>query len=276
MVVERGVCLMPQLLVWQMAGPMASWGRVAVGEKRLSDSDPTRSAIVGLLASCLGIVRRDEDALMALSGTLGIASAILTDPASAAPAVPLRDYHTIQTAKPRGRNGTVPVSRAEELRDPGATILSERFYLTGGLYLGCAWTRTRPLVSLEGLVTALEKPAFSPYLGRRCCPVGLPFAPRIISADGCGAAMTAYLADGRTAVVLGGMPVVGHICWDMDAPGEGTRIDQRVRRRDLNVSFQRRSFAERDEMVTIVRTEDPEPQETPVPSEEDMFNALPE
>lgn len=267
---------MPQFLVWQMAGPMASWGRVAVGEKRFSDSDPTRSAVVGLLASCLGIKRRDEDALMAISNTIGIASAVLSDPISKQSAVSLRDYHIIQTAKPRGRKGRVNISRAEELIEPGSTILSERFYLTGGMYLGCAWLRPKPLASLDDLAVALNRPAFAPYLGRLCCPPGLPFAPQIINSLGCDAAMMAYISDGKAAAVIGGMPVIERMSWDIDAPGKAPRADQRVRRRDLRLGMAHphRSFTERDEAVTLVRLTDlSEPE---ILSEEGMFNAIPE
>ena len=267
---------MPLFLVWQMAGPMASWGRVAIGEKRFSDSDPTRSAIVGLLASCLGIERRDEDALTAISNTIGTASAVLSDTVAKQTAVSLRDYHIIQTAKPRGRKGSINISRAQELADPGSTILSERFYLTGGLYLGCAWLRSSPLVSLDDLAAALNRPVFAPYLGRRCCPPGLPFSPHIINASGCDSAMISYVSDGKAAAVLGGVPAIIRISWDFDAPGNAPRIDQRVRRRDLRVSmpYPHRSFAERDEAVTFVRPTDFSERE--IPSEGDMFDAVPE
>lgn len=246
---------MPEFMVWQMAGPMASWGNLAaVGEKRLTDSGPTRSALIGMLASCLGIKRRDEDNLMALSESLGVASAVLSDPVSGKEGEALRDFHTIQTAAPRGKKGQINVSRADELTDPGSTILSERYYLTGGMFLGCVWvrsSRSSPLVPLQALADALIRPGFAPYLGRRCCPAGLPFAPSIIDASGCDAAMRAYLMDGRAAAVLGSAPVILRMSWDLDAPGGKPRADQLVRRRDLTVSFQRRQYIERGEGVTF-------------------------
>lgn len=266
--------LMPQFMVWQMAGPMASWGRIAVGEKRYSDSEPTRSALIGLLAACLGIPHGDEDNLMALSSTLGVASAVLSDPSSQLETGPLRDFHTIQTAKPR-RKGQVNVSRSDELTDPGSTILSERFYLMGGMFLGCVWLRPHPLVTLPALVEAMNQPVFSPYLGRRCCPAGLPFSPKIIDVTGCDAAMMGYLDDENAAKLFGGKPNIARMSWDMDVPGDRLRTDQRVRRRDLTVSFQRRQFVERDEEMAFV-SNNPVPAVDEIPSEGDMFNAIPE
>jgi CRISPR system Cascade subunit CasD len=271
---------MPDFMVWQMAGPIVSWGKVAVGEKRLSDSEPTRSALVGLLAACLGIERTDEDNLITLSNTLGVASAVLTDPSSTSGPGPLRDFHTIQTAKPRGKKGQINVSRAGELDDPGDTILSERFYLTGGLFLGCVWLRPSPLVSLQVFCDAMKRPVFSPYLGRRACAPGIPFAPRIIGEEGCDAAMHDYLADGRTAGILGGKSTILRMAWDLDSPGTRPRADQRYRRRDLTVSFQRRQFIERDECMTInpevFENSEINNVEIAIPTEEEMFNGLPE
>ncbi|PAP57596.1 type I-E CRISPR-associated protein Cas5/CasD, partial [Salmonella enterica subsp. enterica serovar Braenderup] len=52
---------MSQYLVFQLHGPMASWGVDAPGEVRHSQAQPSRSALLGLLAAALGI-RRDEEA----------------------------------------------------------------------------------------------------------------------------------------------------------------------------------------------------------------------
>jgi CRISPR system Cascade subunit CasD len=51
---------MSQYLVFQLHGPMASWGVDAPGEVRHSHELPSRSALLGLLAAALGI-RRDEE-----------------------------------------------------------------------------------------------------------------------------------------------------------------------------------------------------------------------
>lgn len=57
---------MSQYLVFQLHGPMASWGVDAPGEVRHSHELPSRSALLGLLAAALGIRRDEEERLSAL------------------------------------------------------------------------------------------------------------------------------------------------------------------------------------------------------------------
>ena len=44
---------MKECLLFQLYGPMASWGQVAVGDQRPSDSQPTKSAVLGLISASL-------------------------------------------------------------------------------------------------------------------------------------------------------------------------------------------------------------------------------
>ncbi len=50
---------MSQYLIFQLHGPMASWGVDAPGEVRHTHELPSRSALLGLLAAGVGI-RRDN------------------------------------------------------------------------------------------------------------------------------------------------------------------------------------------------------------------------
>jgi CRISPR system Cascade subunit CasD len=58
---------MSQYLVFQLHGPMASWGVDAPGEVRHSHELPSRSALLGLLAAALGIRRDEEERLNAFN-----------------------------------------------------------------------------------------------------------------------------------------------------------------------------------------------------------------
>ncbi len=51
---------MARFLLFQLAGPLASWGEIAIGEDRHSAPYPGRSAVLGILASALGIRRAEE------------------------------------------------------------------------------------------------------------------------------------------------------------------------------------------------------------------------
>jgi CRISPR system Cascade subunit CasD len=48
---------MSRYLLFQLYAPLVSWGAPAVGEVRHTDTIPTRSALLGLLAAALGIPR---------------------------------------------------------------------------------------------------------------------------------------------------------------------------------------------------------------------------
>src|SRR5689334_9356211 len=81
---------MAAFLCFRLHGPLASWGDIAVGERRPSAPHVSRSAVLGLIAAALGIRRDDSDAWGELDRSVGFASR--TD----APGELLVDYHTAQ------------------------------------------------------------------------------------------------------------------------------------------------------------------------------------
>ena len=83
-------------LIFQLYGPMASWGEIAVGEHRRSDVKPSKSSIVGLLGAALGICRKEDDLHRQLSDAYGVAIRI------DARGELLRDYHTTQVPPATG------------------------------------------------------------------------------------------------------------------------------------------------------------------------------
>src|SRR5437764_7750010 len=63
---------MPDFLTFALAAPLAAMGEIAVGERRGSWDRPARSAILGLIAACLGLAREDEAAHAALETGYGL------------------------------------------------------------------------------------------------------------------------------------------------------------------------------------------------------------
>jgi CRISPR system Cascade subunit CasD len=53
--------MMSRYLLFQLYAPLVSWGAPAVGEVRHTDTIPTRSALLGILAAALGISRDNEE-----------------------------------------------------------------------------------------------------------------------------------------------------------------------------------------------------------------------
>lgn len=168
---------MAQFLIFDLYGPLASWGEIAVGEVRGSADHPTRSALLGLVASALGISRSDEAGQQKLSKNYRFG--VRLD----APGEALRDYHTVQFPTGKGARGLI--TRADELRyERRSAMLTSRDYRVDAHYTICLWsTSDQPPWSLNDLAQALKKPAFPMFLGRKSCPLALPLRPEILDAD---------------------------------------------------------------------------------------------
>ena len=125
---------MTEYLMFQLYGPMAAWGDIAVGEMRPSYTHPSKSAVLGLVAAALGIKREQEEIHRKLSD--GYCFAVLVKRAG----VPLSDYHTVQVPPSgTGRNRRVFATRRDEIialsRDDLKTILSKRDYRMDASYI---------------------------------------------------------------------------------------------------------------------------------------------
>ena len=191
---------MREHLVFRLTGPLAAWGDVTVGEIRSSWTEPSKSAVLGLVAGALGVVRKDEARHAQLHADLGFAVRV-----DGKKRLPLRDFHTAQS--PTSRKNTRWPTRADELKtrhvlkgaktwvrekeDPN-TILSERWHFQNVSAVVALWTRGRERENLADLAEALKRPVFSPYLGRKACPLSLPMRPVVIAAPDAAAALSAH------------------------------------------------------------------------------------
>lgn len=257
---------MGHFLTFAMVAPMASFGTLAVGERRDGADRPARSAVLGVLGACLGITRENEEAQTALAQDYGLA--MLCHASGRL----LTDYHTAQTA-PTRRNWR-PATRAQELaeaRDDLATILSRRDYRTGTWHLGALWARTSTAQwSLAQVRDAMQEPVFTPSLGRKCCPPGLPFAPQVVEGAGAAAVLLARHKNGPESKLqlgsrafkneLTGRAAAAHTLLLLDAAdvaqhGAGYTVQRREMRRDQPLSRTQWHFALREEAVLLCEPE---------------------
>jgi CRISPR system Cascade subunit CasD len=169
-------------LLFTLAAPLASFGTIAVGERRPTWDRPSKSQVIGLIAGCLGIERTEEARQLELATSLGFAVRV-DNPGQLA-----TDYHTAQAAKDvevrrRLKAGHTVNTRAEELAcDDLKTILSRREFRVGSLYTIAVWKTADAGPTLDAMANALAAPAFAPFAGRKSNPLALPLAPRIILA----------------------------------------------------------------------------------------------
>ena len=215
-----------RFLVFTLYAPIAAFGSTPMGTDRPSWPRPGRAAVLGLVAGALGIVRTDEDAHLGLDANLHYA--VRTDAAG----TPLRDYHTTQT--PGRARRPEWKTRREQLRLSGPyaaserntalpTILSNRDYRTDCLFAAVLWLRpgAGDDTLLDSIRNAMNRPAFTPFLGRKASPLGLPLDPAVIAAPSFLHALSMYrpAAPARHVFDRIGDPDHARIAADADAAG---------------------------------------------------------
>ncbi len=223
---------MTEFLVFQLYGPLVSWGDVAIGEVRQSFVHPSRSAMLGLIAGSLGIRREEEAKLAALRDALTIAMRL--DAAGNS----LRDYHSVQVPDhPKARDRA---TRKDEMEfGPLTTILTSRDYRTDSL--STIAVRVRPErgdangISLENIANALNHPVYAPFLGRKACPPALPMEAQLVQAENWSVAFTKASFQTRSLLSALSFDTKPRVFWDFDdgslqALHETVRWDQPANR----------------------------------------------
>ena len=245
----------PRFVVFTLYAPVAAFGSTPMGADRPSWPRPGRAAVLGLIAGALGIVRTDEDAHLGLDASLHYA--VRTDAAG----TPLRDYHTTQ-APGRVRDPSKTRSRQLRLAGPAAStsanhalpsILSDRSYRTDCLFTAVLWPRpgaSDDTTLVDNIANAMRKPRFTPFLGRKANPLGLPLDPAVIPAPSFLHALAMYhpAEPAREIFEQIGDPDHAEIAADADAAG--VPADAGIERRaDRLASRARWQYHERDEAV---------------------------
>ncbi|MBI4720108.1 MAG: type I-E CRISPR-associated protein Cas5/CasD [Chitinivibrionia bacterium] len=238
---------MTDYLLFRLYGPMASWGDIAVGEVRPSFTHPSKSAVLGIVAAALGLRRDDEQRQRSLAEGFGFAVRVESL------GVPLVDYHTVQVPpNGAGKRRRVYSTRKDELsnvrRDDLSTILSRRDYRMDALATSVLWALgSAPPVGLEEIASALERPKFALYLGRKSCPLALPLDAQIVAAEGIADALKgvrfSWELDCRSTLRAAGPPT---LFWEAGA-SSGIEARHTFERRDTLLSRKRWQFDVRRE-----------------------------
>ncbi|WP_067466082.1 type I-E CRISPR-associated protein Cas5/CasD [Actinomadura macra] len=133
------------VLLLQLAGPLQAWGSSARFARRTTESAPTKSGVLGLLAAALGRPRTADPSDLA-----ALRFGVRVDQRG----TPLRDFQT-----------------AHDIDTGDAFPVSERFYLADAVFVAAL---QGPHQQLAELLQALRRPGYLPYLGRRSCPPSRP------------------------------------------------------------------------------------------------------
>jgi CRISPR system Cascade subunit CasD len=237
---------MVERLLFRLDAPLAAWGEIAVGEIRSSWPEPSKSAVLGLVAAALGIERQEAERHRDLHAGLSFAVRALEGVGPGARPVrarPLRDFHTAEFPSETALKGlSQGATRSEHLeavkqynrRGTGKInpVLSERWYWQSFVATVALTPRSHVAPRLDAIADALRLPAFPLYLGRKSCPPGRPLAPRIVDADDLVAAFRIYDdEDAQSWKAAGGNERLGgSVIWRDAEHGETPR---RVRRDEV-------------------------------------------
>lgn len=138
-------------ILLKFAGPLQSYGTSSHFETRYTEYYPSKSAVIGLLAACLGYRRDEAENLRELS-KLQFAVRIDQD------GTLLRDYHIARSYKDKGVESK--------------TYVTNRYYLEDALFV-VALSGMDELI--DTLTKAIKSPYFQPFMGRRSLPVPVDF-----------------------------------------------------------------------------------------------------
>lgn len=235
---------MHNYLIFQLYGPMASWGEPAVGEMRHSALYPSKSAVIGLIAAALGIKRDKEEEQQALANSLTFGFKVMSDGSL------LRDFHTSQV--PGAERKRVFATREQEINHSAKlnTILSFRDYRCDAYAIAAVRVTDDGPYSLADIKAALQAPKFTLYLGRKSCPLALPLHPEVVKAKGVSSALNQFNTD-----IFSGIEATNswkgfarhkpYFVWEGD--GYDIKPDMSNTRTDMPISRKRWQFAKRTE-----------------------------
>lgn len=202
---------MKDYLILNLQGPLQAWGRETFEGLRPSELYPGRSALLGLLGACLGVERSDQAAQHRLASSVNFAVRVDQQGQK------ITDYHTVKNAR-------VEYSGLKS----HDTIQTWREYWQDAKYTVVVWLSENAVMELAELESALNKPSYTPVLGRRSCPLARPLYETQVTAKSALDALSLVEPIGGTVY--------------SDEFTEGTRP---LKKRDVPIIQQPRQFASR-------------------------------
>lgn len=137
------------VLVMRLAAPLQSWGAPCSYSIRKTEYQPTRSGIIGMIATAMGYPRQAN-----LDNLRKLKIGVRVDQQGTL----ITDFQTVQDKKQTGRYKALEVTKRE--------------YLSDAVFVAAIECKDEQF--MENIIAALKAPIFPLYLGRRSCPPTLP------------------------------------------------------------------------------------------------------
>ncbi len=173
-------------LAFYLDGPLQSWGASSKFQHRETESFPTKSGIIGLIAAAMGIDKHAADEAERLRPLAALNLSVLRlDNSSGATIVRLSDFHTIGGGwiddwKADKNNLFAKMNTPRKAGDgsPFGTVITHRTYLMDAKFLVVLEGDGEVL---KGCASALEDPQWGVWFGRKCCLPAAPLTPVLAS-----------------------------------------------------------------------------------------------
>lgn len=165
---------MSDTLAFLIDAPLQSWGASSRFQRRETESWPTKSALIGVLAAALGIDKYATDEVERVAPLAALCFSVFRWP-KPGPVTRLMDFHTIGG----GYDKTNP---AEKLHipckagdgSPFGTVITRRSYLTDARFIALF---QGDRATLECVAAALLDPVWGIWFGRKTCIPAEPLSP---------------------------------------------------------------------------------------------------
>jgi len=145
-------------ILLKFAGPMQSWGTDSHFEIRHTDSYPSKSGVLGLVAAALGWRRNDKR----IEKLNKICFAVRVDQSGNL----LEDYQIAYNSKLDRKKGT---------------YVTRRYYIQDGVFVAALGISQAE--DVNEILAALRQPYFQPYMGRRSLPLPVDFILDVVEGE---------------------------------------------------------------------------------------------
>ncbi|MBV1952624.1 MAG: type I-E CRISPR-associated protein Cas5/CasD [Cycloclasticus sp.] len=219
---------MREFLILKLQGPLQAWGKETFEGLRPSELFPGRSVLLGLLGACLGVDRTDKAGLQALASSVAFAVRVdqkIDEYGHKINMQKMTDYHTVKNARVHYQG-----LKSHE------TIQTWREYWQDACYTVAIWSQEQAAISLSDIEKAIKQPVYTPFLGRRSCPITRPLFETKMQAE------TALMALAQNSEIT--MTIYSE---------EYSNNAREIRVRDVPIIHQPRQFASRKVFMTTTK-----------------------
>jgi CRISPR system Cascade subunit CasD len=164
-----------QALAFYLDAPLQSWGASSKFQHRQTNSFPTKSAVVGLLAAASGIDKHGENEAAEIASLASLCFTAVKLPKGEKSTTLLTDFHTIGGGYDKKASLRQKMSIPQKASGaPFGTVITHRSYLTDAAF---AILLEGDSALLEETAKALLNPIWGVWLGRKTCLPASPLSP---------------------------------------------------------------------------------------------------